>query len=404
MLIHIEGHPLTLLWLAFGSSPLPPLPPVLAEETAQAQAAAARIGDIARWNDRTSPRKTLETFYFAITGYNRAPGLIVNAIDCLDLDGLDPVMRERDAALLAHQLEFVLNRQAIPLYSIPERPDEDRVVLDEMEGLPIVLARQPDGRWRFDAGTVGRIGKLRKLSSHGQRAAQEARAKLAEGRTDPATTFRTFAGAAMQDTLKNFFGTLLLIGEHPFRIGEHVAIQGMEGIVGLRSTRVRTFEDSLLTIPNSVMAAALIDNRAMRSCRRFRLLVSMAYGTPPDRMIALRDGLRAFASGHPKVRQDKVAIHIHDLGASSVDLLVQVYFGVATYTDELVCRDDFSREILAQADRLGVEIAFPTQTIHVAGLEAAGHAVPPPPKLLGRERPDARRLALSHVTDPASEP
>ena len=201
MLIHIAGHPLTLLWLAFGPSPEPPLPtlpPGLAEKTAQAPAAAAKLGDdIARWNDRTSPRKTLETFYFAITGYDRSPGLIANAIDCLDLDALDPVMRERDAALLAHQLEFVLNRQAIPLYSIPERPEEDRVVLDEMEGLPIVLARQPDGRWRFDAETVGRIGKLRRLSSHGQRAAQEARAKLAEGRTDPSTTLRTFAGAAM---------------------------------------------------------------------------------------------------------------------------------------------------------------------------------------------------------------
>jgi len=75
-----------------------------------------------------------------------------------------------------------------------------------------------------------------------------------------------------------------------------------------------------------------------------------------------------------------------------------------TYTDEMACRDEFSREILGQADRLGVEIAFPTQTVHVAGLEAAGHGVPPPPKLLGRERSEARRLAPSHVTDPASEP
>lgn len=150
MLILIAGHPLTLLWLAFGSppqAPPPTRPPGLAEKTAQAPAAVGKIGnDIARWNDRTSPRKTLETFYFAITGYDRSPGLIANAIDCLDLDGLDPVMRERDAALLAHQLEFVLHRQAIPLYGIPERPDEDRVVLDELEGLPIALARQPDGR------------------------------------------------------------------------------------------------------------------------------------------------------------------------------------------------------------------------------------------------------------------
>ena len=80
------------------------------------------------------------------------------------------------------------------------------------------------------------------------------------------------APLAAQDTLKNFFGTLLLIGEHPFRIGEHVAVQGTEGVVesvGFRSTRLRTFEDSLLTIPNSVMAAALIDNRGARTCRRY---------------------------------------------------------------------------------------------------------------------------------------
>ena len=210
------------------------------------------------------------------------------------------------------------------------------------------------------------------------------------------------ASLAAQDTLKNFFGTLLLIGEHPFRIGEHVAIQGMEGVVesvGFCSTRVRTFEDSLLTIPNSVMAAALIDNRAMRSCRRFRMPVSMAYGTPPDRMIALRDGLRAFASTHPRVRQDKVEIHIANLGASSVDLLVQVYFGVLTYTDEMVCRDEFSREILGQAERLGVEIAFPTQTIHVAGSGSGGHAVPPPPKLVGRERPESQWPGKPHLAD-----
>ena len=97
------------------------------------------------------------------------------------------------------------------------------------------------------------------------------------------------ASLAAQDTLKNFFGTLLLIGEHPFRIGEHVAVQGVEGTiesVGFRSTRLRTFEDSLLTIPNSVMAAAMIDNRAARTCRRFRTVVSLAYGTPIDRIVA----------------------------------------------------------------------------------------------------------------------
>jgi MscS family membrane protein len=72
------------------------------------------------------------------------------------------------------------------------------------------------------------------------------------------------ASLAAQDTLKNFFGTLLLIGEHPFKIGDHIIVNGMEGTVesvGFRSTWIRTPEDSLLTIPNAVIAGASIDNR-----------------------------------------------------------------------------------------------------------------------------------------------
>jgi MscS family membrane protein len=70
------------------------------------------------------------------------------------------------------------------------------VVLDEMEGLPIVLARQPDGRWRFDAGTVGRIGKLRKLSSTAS-ARPRRRAPAGRGADRPVDDLRTFAAAAM---------------------------------------------------------------------------------------------------------------------------------------------------------------------------------------------------------------
>ncbi len=126
-----------------------------AAATATATAPVQKVEDVAKWNDRTTPRKTLETFYFAISGYDRSPGLIANAIDCLDLTALDPAMRERDAALLAHQLEFILNRQAIPLYGVADRADGEQVVLDEVAGQRIVLARQPDGRWRFDSDTVG---------------------------------------------------------------------------------------------------------------------------------------------------------------------------------------------------------------------------------------------------------
>jgi MscS family membrane protein len=206
------------------------------------------------------------------------------------------------------------------------------------------------------------------------------------------------ASLAAQDTLKNFFGTLLLIGEHPFRIGEHVAVQGVEGTVesvGFRSTRVRTFEDSLLTIPNSVMAAALIDNRGARTSRRFRTVISLAYGTPIDKIVAMRDALRAYAARQPRFLPDKVEIHIGGLGASCVELFVQVYLRVSSFTEEMGCRDEFSREILGLAEKLGVELAFPTQTIHLAGTGAEHQPVPHAPRHLGRERPEPSRHGLN---------
>ena len=66
--------------------------------------------------------------------------------------------------------------------------------------------------------------------------------------------------------------------------------------------------------------------------------------------------------------------------------MVQVYFQVASYSEEMACRDELNRETLRLAGQLGVEIAFPTRTVHFAGKTSGGHEVPPPPKLLGRDR------------------
>lgn len=210
------------------------------------------------------------------------------------------------------------------------------------------------------------------------------------------------ASLAAQDTLKNFFGTLLLIGEHPFRIGEHIAVQGVEGVVervGFRSTQLRTFEDSLLTIPNSVMASALIDNRGVRACRRYRCTVSLAHGTPVEKVTAMRDGLRAFASHHARFRADKIEIHIDTLNATSIDLFVQVYFGVMTFTEEMNCRDEFSREILGLAERLDVTLARPTPLVRLISSTPEPIPVPPRPKHLARDAAEAPRHRHGHSGD-----
>jgi MscS family membrane protein len=177
------------------------------------------------------------------------------------------------------------------------------------------------------------------------------------------------ASLAAQDTLKNFFGTLLLIGEHPFKIGDYIVVNNMEGTVesvGFRSTWIRTPEDSLLTIPNSIIANASIDNRGARRYRRYRALLAISTDTTIDRLVALRDGLRAYAEAHALIRPDRVAIHVHALSNSGIELLVNVYFKVDTIAEELRARDELTREILEQARRFGVEIGSSSQKLTLA--------------------------------------
>jgi MscS family membrane protein len=188
------------------------------------------------------------------------------------------------------------------------------------------------------------------------------------------------ASLAAQDTLKSFFGTLLLIGEHPFKIGDYIVVNTMEGTVesvGFRSTWIRTLDDSLITIPNSIIANVCIDNRGARKTRRYRTFISVAYDTPADRLIALRDGIRAYAECHPKIRADKIDVYIHTLSSATVDLLVNVYFTVGTSAEELAVRDELNREILEQADRIGVQVSPPAQTLLLSH-PAAGSPIPPP--------------------------
>ena len=188
------------------------------------------------------------------------------------------------------------------------------------------------------------------------------------------------ASLAAQDTLKNFFGTLLLIGEHPFKIGDFIIVNKMEGIVesvGFRSTWIRTPDDSLTTIPNSIIANASIDNRgaarpagtgrSSASTTRRRWMTWSPCGTACG-----NTRLR-----HPLIRPDKIEVSIHTLSGAGVELLLNLYFQVSTGAEELALRDELNREILEQARRLGVEISPPSQTILMPH-HAAGQAIPAP--------------------------
>jgi MscS family membrane protein len=162
---------------------------------------------------------------------------------------------------------------------------------------------------------------------------------------------------AAQDSLKNFFGSLMLIADRTFRVGDHVQIGGNEGVVesvGLRITRIRGLDDSLLTIPNSDLTTAHVTNFGARRYRRFRTQITVPYGTPPARLVEFRDGIVEVIRRQAGVRQDNHEVALNDLGAKGVEVLVQVFLDVPGRHAELLARDNLVLELIRLADRLGI--------------------------------------------------
>lgn len=173
---------------------------------------------------------------------------------------------------------------------------------------------------------------------------------------------------AAQDTLKNFFGSLMIFIDKPFQIGDWITADNLDGTVeevGFRSTRIRTFRDSVQSIPNGKLADMLIDNHGLRVYRRFSTTLSITYDTPPDRIDLFTKGLRKIVDNHPETRKDFYMVQLNQFGASSLDILFYIFFKVPNWQEELRCRHEVMLETIRLAEHLGVRFAFPTQTLHL---------------------------------------
>jgi len=190
---------------------------------------------------------------------------------------------------------------------------------------------------------------------------------------------------AAKDTLANLFGSLTIFVDNPFQIGDWINVSGIDGTVeevGFRSTRIRTFYNSLVVIPNAKIADQKIDNYGQRQFRRCFVTLGLTYDTTPEQMQAFCEGARAVIRNNDYTRKDSYEVHMSGFGDSALEVMLYFFFECETWTDELRERHNVFLELMRLAQDLGVGFAFPTQTLHVDSMAHAGsRELSPPPEI-----------------------
>lgn len=182
---------------------------------------------------------------------------------------------------------------------------------------------------------------------------------------------------AAQDAVKNLFGSLMILVDRPFSVGDWVVVGDHEGIVedvGFRSIRIRTFYNSLVTLPNSNLISSSVDNYGARRVRRWSTKLGIAYDTPPATIEAFCEGIRELIRQHPATWKDSFQVWFNSFGESALEVLLYVFFEVPDWGAELAARHRLGLDILRLGEALGVEFAFPTRTVWLHQVEAGAEA------------------------------
>jgi MscS family membrane protein len=173
-------------------------------------------------------------------------------------------------------------------------------------------------------------------------------------------------GLAAQDTLANLFGAVAVFVDKPFKIGDRIQLDTVDGTVesiGLRSTRVRNLDGHLITVPNKAMGNAIITNITRRPNIKTVMNIGITYDTPVEKVKRALEILHEIYRGHPKTHD--VIISFNKFESSSLNLLVVHWWDSTNYREYLGGMQELNLAVKARFDAEGIEFAFPTQTVYV---------------------------------------
>ncbi|MCZ6786784.1 MAG: mechanosensitive ion channel family protein [Planctomycetota bacterium] len=214
---------------------------------------------------------------------------------------------------------------------------------------------------------------------------------------------------ASKDTVENFFGAFSILVDRPFQVGDWIKMGPYEGTiseVGFRSSRIRTFYDSVITFPNAMLIRTAVDNMGRRQFRRIKETLGIAYDTPASTVEAFTEGIREIIRLHPYTRKDYYLVYFTSFGASTLNILVYCFVKCADWSTELREKQRLFVDILRLAQELNVEFAFPSVTQFNIEAHARDHSGIPDDvdAALRSGRSAARGIVETHTGDEMPPP
>jgi len=174
---------------------------------------------------------------------------------------------------------------------------------------------------------------------------------------------------AAKDTASNLFGSLALLADKSIRIGEWIKVDDVEGVVetiGMRTTKVRSFQKSLITIPNQIVANSPIENFSRRGIRRIKMRIGLTYGTSGEQVSKIVEEIKYMLHNHEGIsHNDTLLVNFESFGDSALNIFIYTFTHTANWEKYLEIREDVHLQIMKIVEENDTGFAFPSQSIYV---------------------------------------
>ncbi len=173
---------------------------------------------------------------------------------------------------------------------------------------------------------------------------------------------------ASKDALSHIFGSIIIFTDKPFQVGDWIVTSGIEGIVeevGLRSTKIRTFEKTLVSVPNNTISNAVVENVSARRQRKVSFYLGIKHTTPSHLVKKALEELERLLKKHPKIDASSCVVRFREFGSSSFNIFFSFFTLATALAQYLQIQEEVNLAILETLEKLGVQIAVPATTVAI---------------------------------------